>query len=85
VFNIGSDNEVTINGLAEAVRDEAGSSSEIVRVPYEEAYAVGFEDMMRRVPSVERLEATIGFKPTTPLKQIVEQVVAEQRALLAAR
>jgi UDP-glucose 4-epimerase len=85
VFNVGSDNEVTINGLAEKVRDEAGNGSEIAHVPYEEAYAEGFEDMMRRVPCVDRLEAAIGFKPTTPLDTIVEQVVAEQRALLAAK
>jgi len=82
VFNVGSDREVTINRLAELVRDEAGSDSEIVHVPYEEAYTEGFEDMQRRVPDVSKLEGTLGFRPSTPLEQIVADVVAEKRARL---
>jgi UDP-glucose 4-epimerase len=82
VFNIGSSREVTINQLAEMVRYMARSSSPIVRLPYEEAYADGFEDMMRRVPSVEKLESCIGFKPSASLERMVEDVVAEQRELL---
>jgi UDP-glucose 4-epimerase len=66
------------------VRDAAGGRSKIVNVPYSEAYAEGFEDMMRRVPSVSKLEKAIGFKPTTPLSTIIEEVVAEQRELAAA-
>jgi len=81
VFNIGSDHEVSIMALAEMVRDAAGRGSQIVKVPYGEAYGQGFEDMMRRVPSVEKLEKTIGFKPQTPLSTIIEEVVAEQREL----
>ncbi len=80
VFNIGSDREVTINALAEMVRADAGSASEIVHIPYSEAYTEGFEDMMRRMPNVAKLERTIGFKPTTALEKIVSDVVAEQRA-----
>jgi UDP-glucose 4-epimerase len=80
VFNIGADEEVTINRLAELVRDAAGSRSEIVHVPYAEAYAEGFEDMLRRVPNVEKLERTIGFRPRTPLKQTIADVVAHLRA-----
>ena len=64
------------------MRTTAGSKSPIVRIPYEEAYTAGFEDMRRRVPDVAKLERTIGFKPSTSLEQIVEDVVAEQRALL---
>jgi UDP-glucose 4-epimerase len=82
VFNIGTDEEVSILRLAELVRDLAGSSSEIVRIPYDEAYPEGFEDMMRRVPALEKLEAAIGFRPRTPLRTIVEDVVAEQRRKL---
>jgi len=82
VFNVGSDREVTINDVAKMIRDAAGSSSEIVRVPYEQAYAEGFEDMLRRVPSVDKLEHVVGFKPSTPLEKIVEDVVADQRRLL---
>lgn len=85
VFNIGSDQEVTIHRLAELVREAAGSRSEIVLVPYAEAYAEGFEDMLRRVPDLTRLEQTIGFRPRTPLATIIADVVADQRARLAAR
>ncbi|HET6680151.1 MAG TPA: NAD-dependent epimerase/dehydratase family protein [Gemmatimonadaceae bacterium] len=80
VFNIGSDEEVTIARLAELVRDAAGSSSVIEKVPYAEAYAAGFEDMMRRVPDVSKLEAMTGFRPRTPLSKIIADVVADQRA-----
>ncbi|MCA0374502.1 MAG: GDP-mannose 4,6-dehydratase [Gemmatimonadetes bacterium] len=80
VYNIGSDEEVTIMRLAELIRDEAGSSSPIQLVPYSEAYPPGFEDMHRRVPNCARLEATIGFRPRTSLAQIIRDVVADQRA-----
>lgn len=83
-FNVGNDEEVTILRLAELVRDAAESSSPIVRVPYDEAYAVGFEDMPRRVPDLTRLEQTIGFRPRTPLAQIIDDVIADQRSMLAA-
>jgi UDP-glucose 4-epimerase len=82
VINIGTDREVTILELAKLVKEIAGSDSEIVSVPYDQAYAVGFEDMRRRVPSVSKLRRTIGFAPSTPLEQIVADVVDEQRAAL---
>ncbi len=81
VFNIGTDREVTINRLAEMVRDAADSDSPIEHVPYDEAYAEGFEDMQRRVPDVSKLERTIGYKPDTPLEEIIADAVADQRAL----
>jgi UDP-glucose 4-epimerase len=80
VFNIGSDEEVTMNRLAELVRDAAGSASEIRHVPYAEAYPEGFEDMYRRIPDVTKLERTIGFRPRTPLAKIIEDVIAYRRA-----
>lgn len=80
VFNIGSTEETTIRQLAERVRDEAGSSSEIVTVPYSEAYSAGFEDMVRRVPDVSKLERVTGFRPRTPLSTIVRDVVEDQRS-----
>lgn len=83
VFNVGSDEEVSIGELARRVREAAGSDSEIVFVPYEEAYAEGFEDMQRRVPDMSRLEAATGFRPRTPLAEIVEDVLAHQREALA--
>ena len=85
VFNVGADEEVTIQRLAEMVRDAAGSKSEIKLVPYNEAYAEGFEDMQRRVPDLAKLERTIGFRPRTPLATIITDVVADQRARLDPR
>jgi UDP-glucose 4-epimerase len=80
VYNIGATEEVSMRRLAEMVRDAAGSTSPIRLIPYSEAYAAGFEDMMRRVPDVSKLERTTGFRPQTPLSRIVEDVVADQRA-----
>jgi len=84
VFNVGSDREVTINELARNVREAAGSDSQIVHIPYDEAYAEGFEDMDRRVPDLSKLVRAIGFKPSTPLEEIIADVIAEQRAALLA-
>lgn len=83
VFNIGSDREISINELAERVREAAGSESRIVRIPYEEAYAEGFEDMQRRVPDVSKLERMIGYRPATPLDQVIQDVIAERRTAVA--
>ena len=79
VFNIGSSEEVDIVGLAERVKDVTASSSEIVTIPYEEAYGEGFEDMHRRIPDTSKLEAAIGWRPTLGLRDILEDVVAEER------
>lgn len=83
VFNVGSTEEVTIRKLAEQVRTAAGSNSAIVSVPYSEAYAAGFEDMLRRVPDVSKLERVTGFRPMTPLSEIIRDVVADQRPRVA--
>jgi len=85
VFNIGSTEEITIRQLAERVREATGSSSEITLTPYNEAYAAGFEDMLRRVPDVSKLERLTGFRPRTPLSQIIEDVIVDQQAQLAPR
>lgn len=79
VFNIGSNEEVSINQLAELVRAAAKSTSEIVHIPYDQAYAEGFEDMPRRVPDTTKLERTIGFRPATPLATIIDDVIAHAR------
>ncbi|MCZ6596254.1 MAG: GDP-mannose 4,6-dehydratase [Planctomycetota bacterium] len=84
VVNVGNDEEVTIFQLAEKVRELAGSSSEIVLVPYEKAYSKGFEDMPRRVPDVTRLVSLTGFRPSIPLEQTIRDVLDDQRAILAA-
>lgn len=85
VYNVGSTEEVTIRQLAEEVRRAARSDSPIVTVPYSEAYAAGFEDMTRRVPDVSRLERITGFRPRTPLAEIIRDVLDDQERQLARR
>ncbi len=82
VFNVGNDQEITIKGLAELVRDTVGSSSEVKLISYEEAYSNGFEDMQRRVPGVSKLEKFTGYRPRTSLEQIIADLVEEKKALL---
>ena len=79
VFNIGSTQEVTIRELAERVKALTESTSEIVYVPYEEAYAPGFEDMRRRVPNIAKIAALIGYAPTHSLDDILRKVIDYQR------
>jgi UDP-glucose 4-epimerase len=85
VFNVGTNEEVSILELARRVKAEAGSASPIEFVPYETAYAAGFEDMLRRVPDPTKLERFTGFRPRTPLAAIVQDVVEDQRRRLSAR
>ncbi|HWA98086.1 MAG TPA: GDP-mannose 4,6-dehydratase [Pirellulales bacterium] len=80
VFNIGSNEEVSIAELAEVVKVLTKSQSELVLVPYDEAYDAGFEDMPRRVPDTTKIRDLIGFEPRTSLEQIVREVIAYQRA-----
>ena len=74
VVNVGNTEEITIEGLAQKVKERTGSSSPIAYVPYDQAYEPGFEDMMRRVPSVEKLYSLTGFRPSTPLNEIIDRV-----------
>jgi UDP-glucose 4-epimerase len=84
VFNIGSGEEVTIGELAEMVKVQTGSSSDIIQVPYEQAYGAGFEDMPRRVPDITKVGRAVGYRPSIDLEQILESVIAYQRQLLAS-
>jgi UDP-glucose 4-epimerase len=79
VFNIGSTEEVTIRQLAERVIALCNSRSEIAYVPYDEAYAPGFEDMRRRVPSLGKIEHLIGYKPGFRLEDTLRRVIAYER------
>lgn len=74
IFNIGSDEEVTINELAKVIQCITVSNSPIRHVSYEEAYGKGFEDMSRRVPDLSRVRAAIGYRPTKSLREIVQAV-----------
>jgi len=75
VINLGNTQEVTIQALAERVRELSGSTSPIKLVPYDEAYESGFEDMPRRVPDLSKAEAMIGYKTRFTLDDILTQVI----------
>jgi UDP-glucose 4-epimerase len=75
VFNIGSSEEVTIEQLAEKVKACTGSTSEITYMPYDQAYEAGFEDMRRRVPDVSKINAAVGWRPTTRLETTIQQII----------
>ncbi len=80
VVNIGGTEEVTIIDLAERIKALCRSNSEIVFVPYEKAYGRDFEDMMRRVPSLEKLESLIDYSPNTPLDEILGKTIEYYRS-----
>jgi len=84
VFNIGSNEEITILDLAKNVKSMTASQSEIALVPYDKAYEEGFEDMPRRVPDLSRLQKLIGYRPGNDLEQIIQSVIDYQKALLEA-
>ena len=79
VFNVGSDEPVSVRELAEAVVRQAGSSSEIRHIPYSEAYGHDFEDVQRRVPDVSRLHETLGTTPRMPLTEILDDIIRWKR------
>jgi UDP-glucose 4-epimerase len=78
VYNVGSDQEVTILELAERIRRCTGSSSAITFVPYDDAYEGGFEDIMRRVPDLTKLRALTGYEPTYDLEDILASVIEHE-------
>jgi UDP-glucose 4-epimerase len=75
VYNIGGHEEISMKDLAARIVELTGSSSEITLVPYDQAYAPGFEDMMRRLPSTEKIRELCGWEPTRPLDGIIHDVV----------
>jgi UDP-glucose 4-epimerase len=82
IFNVGNDREITIGGLAELVKKRTDSDSEIVYVPYEQAYGPGFEDMNRRVPSLRKLQQFIHYRPSTPLETVIDCVAEHIRTTI---
>jgi UDP-glucose 4-epimerase len=80
VFNIGSTEEVSILELAQRVKEATQSESEIVFIPYSEAYGEGFEDMNRRVPDISKIEAAIGWRPSANLDEILAHVIEHRSA-----
>ena len=79
VFNIGSDEEISIGKLAALVKELAGSTSPIAYIPYQEAYEEGFEDMRRRVPDIGKVRRLIGYAPSMTLPKILQEVIAFYR------
>ena len=82
IYNIGSDDEVTIAHLAEKVIERTGSTSSIRYIPYKQAYAPGFEDMRRRVPDITKVGAAIGWAPVYLLPDILDDMIAYERKRL---
>jgi UDP-glucose 4-epimerase len=81
IFNIGSNEEITILELAQRILTRTGSQAGIELIPYDQAYEAGFEDMRRRVPAIEKIKAAVGWKPTVPLEQTLDEVIAQFRTV----
>jgi UDP-glucose 4-epimerase len=80
VFNLGGTEEISIGDLAERIIELAGSDSEVEYIPYDAAYEEGFEDMVRRVPNVDRARQLVGFEPSVGLDDIIRSVIEDQQA-----
>ena len=76
VFNIGSTDEITIAGLAQRIKQITGSASEIVYIPYSQAYEEGFEDMRRRVPDILKIGRCMGWRPSLGLDDILKDIIS---------
>ena len=83
VFNMGHTKEISIHELAVLVKDLTQSTSEIIFVPYEEAYEMGFEDMARRLPDIAKIRRLIGYQPSMDLPAMLEKIIAYYRQKLA--
>ena len=79
VINIGNNYEISINDLAKKIIDETGSKSEIVYVPYAEAYGDGFEDMERRVPNIDLVNQLVGWKPQRDLSTMISDIADDMK------
>jgi len=79
IFNSGSTEEITIEELAKLVKKLAKSDSEIVYIPYDDAYEEGFEDMRKRVPDISKIQKLTGYKPTINIEGIIKSVIEHYR------
>ena len=79
VINIGNNYEISINDLAKKIINETGSKSEIVYVPYKEAYGDGFEDMERRVPNIDLINQLVGWKPNRDLSTMITDISVDMK------
>jgi UDP-glucose 4-epimerase len=85
VINFGSDAETSINNLAKRAIEITASKSDLRYIPYDQVYGEGFEDMQRRVPSLEKARRLVGYKPTKTLDDIINDVAAEMGAGLSSQ
>jgi UDP-glucose 4-epimerase len=83
IFNVGARNQTTILGLAETVKRMTGSDSPTVHVPFNEVYGTGIEDMLHRVPCIDKVRSTIGWEPTRNLEDILNDVIEQAPASVA--
>jgi UDP-glucose 4-epimerase len=84
IYNVGSRNWISIADLAARVLELTGSGSEVVYVPYERVYGTGIDDMLHRVPAIEKIDAAIGWRPERDLDQILEDVIRHARETVGA-
>jgi UDP-glucose 4-epimerase len=84
IYNVGSQSSITIAELAQRVLELTGSASTIVPVPYEKVYGTGIDDMLHRMPAIEKIGAAIGWAPTRSLDEILADVVAFERTRAGA-
>lgn len=80
IFNIGNDEEISIEDLARLVKELTGSPSPIAYIPYDDAYEHGFEDMIKRAPDLTKIRKLIGYSPKVHLKELLERVIEYYRA-----
>ncbi len=85
IYNVGSSQETSINELATQIRGSTKSSSDIIHIPYNEAYAPGFEDMRRRVPDTSKIRDAVGWQPEHELDTILQDVIAYEREEMSLR
>jgi UDP-glucose 4-epimerase len=75
VFNIGNGEEISMRALADKIKAMTGSTSEIVTIPYDQAYEAGFEDMPRRVPDITKIRRLVGYEPKVQLDETLTRVI----------
>jgi UDP-glucose 4-epimerase len=75
IFNVGSRNWISVLELARRMLELTGSKSELVYVPYDQVYGLGIDDMLHRVPAIEKIKGSIGWEPRFDLDQILQDVI----------
>jgi UDP-glucose 4-epimerase len=82
VVNVGHTQEISIYDLAVLIKEKTKSSSEIIFIPYDQAYEEGFEDMPRRLPDLSKIQRLIGYRPSLSLPEMLDRIIAYERSKL---